>query len=119
MLKSIHQMFEAFEKSGIEYCHWKSNEHLAEALDGETDLDILFLPEQRAMLDCVLNQCGLKRFRAVQLMQYNAIEDYIGFDEATAKIWHLHLHYRLTLGEKHLKGYTVAPWGDYLLQNKG
>jgi len=118
MLKSIHQMFEAFEKSGIEYCHWKSNEHLAEALDGETDLDILFLPEQRAMLDCVLNQCGLKRFRAVQLMQYNAIEDYIGFDEATAKIWHLHLHYRLTLGEKHLKGYTVAPWGDYLLQNK-
>lgn len=118
MLKSIERMLNAFEVNNIVYCHWKSNEHLSEALTGDTDLDVLFLPEQRSLLDRVLNECGLKRFRSTPLMQYNAIEDYIGFDEETAKIWHLHSHYRMTLGEKHLKGYTVTSWGLYILQHR-
>lgn len=118
MLKSIKQMLDAFEKNKIEYCHWKSNEHLAPALVGDTDLDMLFLPEQRSELDRILNACGLKRFRATPLMQYNAIEDYIGFDKETAKIWHLHTHYRMTLGEKHLKGYTITSWGYQILENR-
>ena len=118
MLKSIRIMLDAFERDNIKYCHWKSNEHLAEALTGDTDLDVLFLSEQRSLLDKVLNECGLKRFRSMPLMQYNAIEDYIGFDEETAKIWHLHNHYRMTLGEKHLKGYTITPWGPYILENR-
>lgn len=118
MLKSIKRMLDAFEANGIVYCHWKSNEHLAEALSGDTDLDVIFMPEQRSLLDVVLNQCGLKRFRSMPLMQYNAIEDYIGLDEETAKIWHLHTHYRMTLGEKHLKGYTITPWGKYILDHR-
>lgn len=118
MLKSINNMLNAFEQKGIMYCLWKSNEHLAEALSGDTDLDVLFLPEQRNLLDITLNECGLKRFRATPMMQYNAIEDYIGFDEEKAMIWHLHTHYRMTLGEKHLKGYTVTPWCRYILDNR-
>lgn len=118
MLKSIKKMLDTFEKNNIKYCHWKSNEHIAPALVGDTDLDMLFFPEQRSEIDKALNECGLKRFRATPLMQYNAIEDYIGFDMETAKIWHLHTHYRMTLGEKHLKGYTVTPWGYKLLENR-
>lgn len=118
MLKSIRTMLEAFEENKIQYCHWKSNEHLAEALEGDTDLDVLFLPEQRNLLEQVLCKCGLKRFRATPLMQYNAIEDFIGFDEEQSKIWHLHTHYRMTIGESHLKSYTMNPWGIYLIKNR-
>lgn len=118
MLESIKIMLDAFEKHHINYCHWKSNEHLKEALEGDTDLDVLFDPVQRVDLERVLDECGLKRFRATPLMQYNAIEDFIGFDKETAKIWHLHTHYRMTLGEKHLKGYTVNPWGRLMLDNR-
>lgn len=118
MLKSIQQMLDAFEENNIKYCHWKSNEHLEEALMGDTDLDVLFLPEQRTQIDSILNNCGLKRFRSTSLMQYNAIEDYIGFDKECAKIWHLHTHYRMTLGEKHLKGYTITPWTDKVINNR-
>ena len=118
MLKSIKNMLDAFEEHQINYCHWKSNEHLREALDGDTDLDVLFDPAQRVELERVLDGCGLKRFRSTPLMQYNAIEDFIGFDKETAKIWHLHTHYRMTLGEKHLKGYTVNPWGKLILDNR-
>lgn len=117
MLESINKMLSSFETDNITYSHWKSNEHLEEALDGDTDLDILFSPSQRNEIEVILNRCGLKRFRATTHMQYNAIEDFIGFDKQTAKIWHLHLHYRLTLGEKHLKGYTV-PWTNYFLDNR-
>lgn len=111
-------MLDAFEEKGIKYCHWKSNEHLSDALNGDTDLDVLFAPEQRSLLDATLNECGLKRFRSTPLMQYNAIEDFIGFDEEEGKIWHLHTHYRMTLGEKHLKGYTVTPWTKTILENR-
>ncbi|WHY76640.1 hypothetical protein QNH20_21495 [Neobacillus sp. WH10] len=117
MLNSIQKLLEAFEKNNILYCHWKSNEHLKESLNGDTDLDMLFLPSQRLEIEEVLSKCGLKRFRAVHLMQYNAIEDYIGFDNQEGKIWHLHLHYKLTLGEKHLKGYTL-PWNKDIINNR-
>lgn len=117
MLESIKLMLCNFEKENIIYCHWKSNEHLNESLQGDTDLDILFLPYQRSKIENVLSNSGLKRFRATPLMQYNAIEDYIGYDENEAKIWHLHIHYNLTLGENHLKGYTL-PWGKEILENR-
>lgn len=117
MLQSIKKMLSYFEAENIKYCHWKSNEHLQEALNGDTDLDMLFDPSQRREIEIILDSCGLKRFRATPLMQYNAIEDFIGFDKETAKIWHLHLHYRLTIGEKHLKGYTL-PWTEYLLNRR-
>ncbi len=117
MLKTIREMLNAFDENNIVYCHWKSNEHLVEALSGDTDLDVLFLPEQRSLLEHVLSGLGLKRFRDVPLMQYNAIEDYIGFDVETAKIWHLHTHYRMTFGEKHLKGYTTN-WQKEILDRR-
>lgn len=118
MLRSIENMFFSLNKNDVEYCHWKSNEHLLAALNGDTDLDILFNYEQRNVIDIVLNECGLKRFRSMPLSQYNAIEDYIGFDEETGKIWHLHLHYRLTIGEVNLKSYTVNIWNKLLLENR-
>lgn len=118
MISSIEKLLKALDENHISYCHWKSNEHLGEALDGDTDLDVLFDPAQRSELEHVFSECGLKRFRATPQMQYNAIEDYIGFDQETAKIWHVHTHYRMTLGEKHLKGYTITPWGPILLKDR-
>lgn len=117
MLETIRQMLKAFEENNIVYCHWKSNEHLVEALNGDTDLDVLFIPEQRNLIDHILSGLNMKRFRDVPLMQYNAIEDYIGFDKETSKIWHLHIHYRMTFGEKHLKGYTTN-WQNKILERR-
>lgn len=118
MLSSIERLLKALDEHEIIYCHWKSNEHLGEALDGDTDLDMLFDPAQRTEFERIFDECGLKRFRATPLMQYNAIEDFIGFDQEAAKIWHVHTHYRMSLGEKHLKGYTITPWGPLLLKDR-
>ena len=118
MLSSIICLFDELDKNNIVYCHWKSNEHLNESINGDTDLDVLFYPEQRNILNSVLEKNGLKRFRATEFMQYNGIEDYIGIDIKEAKIWHLHVHYRLTLGGSHLKGYTLTDWAPLILANR-
>lgn len=118
MLESIKQMFLELDKNNIKYCHWKSNEHLDASLLGDTDLDILFLSEQRNEIDRILTTCGLKRFRATELMQYNAIEDFIGLDSESGKIWHLHAHHKLTFGQKHLKGHTMTELGNNILKNR-
>lgn len=118
MLSSIKKLIEELENNSIRYCHWKSNEHIDESYEGDTDLDILFDYTQRSELEKVFSICGLKRFRATPLMQYNGIEDYIGFDKEKAKIWHVHTHYKMTLGEKHLKGYTIIPWSEIILNNR-
>lgn len=58
MLESIKKMLNNFEKYDIQYCHWKSNEHIDEALEGDTDLDILFSSNQRILLEKVLAESG-------------------------------------------------------------
>lgn len=118
MLTTIDRLLRAFEENDILYCHWKSNEHLEEALVGDTDLDVLFDINQQVQLEKIFSECGLKLFRATPLMKYNDIVDYIGYDYETAKIWHVHTHYQMTLGEKHLKGYTVTPWTKTLLADR-
>ncbi len=118
MLSTISSFLRALDEHHINYCHWKSNEHLTPALEGDTDLDMLFDASQKPELESVFSCCGLKRFRATPLMQYNEIEDYIGFDPDTSKIWHVHTHYNMTLGEKHLKGYTIDAWANTILQNR-
>jgi len=35
------KLFHSLNNIGINYCHWKSNAHLHDALNGNTDLDIL------------------------------------------------------------------------------
>lgn len=102
---------------GVVYCHWKSNEHLRPATLGETDLDILVDREAASQLPLLLAEAGYKRMSAPTERSYVGIEDYLALDRATGKLVHLHLHYRLILGEKFLKGYRL-PWEDRLLAGR-
>ena len=84
---------------------------------GLTDLDIVVDRRQATQLQELLSRARFKRFGALGAGAYPAVEDYLGFDEASGKLVHLHLHYELVLGEKHLKGYRL-PWEDELLHSR-
>ena len=111
------RLMERLHADGIVYCHWKSNEHLAEALQGLTDMDVLVDRAAAAPLVRALGDTGYKRFDAVSGRSYPGVEDYVAMDEATGRLAHLHLHYRLVLGQKHLKGYRL-PWEEILLAGR-
>lgn len=104
-LKVIKYLHSVFNDRKINYCHWKSTEHLDQALQGDTDLDILVDRKQRKIIEKSLLEIGFIEFDLPAHRKYTAIKDFLGFDKESGKIIHLHLHYQLTFGKKHLKGY--------------
>ena len=106
-LKNALNLFRQFDESQVRYCHFKSNEHLLDGLAGRTDLDVLIDHRHARAAHGALACCGFKRFATKFGVAYPAIEDYMGFDDATGRLIHVQLHYSLVLGEKHLKGYQL------------
>lgn len=113
----VVRLLAALRAAEIDYCHWKSNEHLAAALEGLTDLDVLVDPREQLELQAVLAARGYKRFAAAGSKSYPAVEDYLALDPDTGRLSHLHLHYRLTVGQTHLKGYRL-PWERRVLATR-
>ena len=115
-LRKIREFIDRLNPS-ISYCHWKSNQHFFDALIGVDDLDILIDRRQYADVVNILNELKFKRFVIPSARAYVGIEDWLGFDEETGKIFHLHLHCQLVVGEKHLKGIHF-PIEDRILTNR-
>ena len=106
-LPLIEEVLQDFHDLDIRYCHWKSNEHLAASMSGDTDLDILFDEKDKAAFKIIMSKHGFKRFTPAKEKQYRDIDDYIGLDFSSGKLIHLHTHFKLTLGESYLKGYQL------------
>jgi hypothetical protein len=113
-LRIVRDLLARLHAADFAYCHWKSNEHVGAAVDGLTDLDVLVDRRRADDLQRILADAGFRRFMAPPLRAYPAVEDYLGLDHTTGRLVHLHLHYQLTLGQRHLKGYRL-PWESQLL----
>ncbi len=105
--KRMMEFFRVLAEDGIHYCHWKSNLRLNKGLNGLTDLDLLIALEQRPLFKRVLFVQGFRLVIAPPGKRYPSIEDYLGFDMATGKLFHLHVHYQLVLGEQFVKNYII------------
>src|SRR6478735_3875402 len=116
-LKLIEDLLAAWHQHDIVYCHWKSNEHLAASMTGDTDLDILFDETQKDKTIEVLHELGFKRFHSISEKEYKDIEDFLGLDLESGKIIHVHAHFRLTMGEMYLKGYQLN-FEDKILETR-
>lgn len=116
-LAVLSAFFARLHAEQIAYCHWKSNEHLHAALRGATDLDLLVARDAALPLTAILGGAGFRRFLAAPACTYPGIEDYLGLDERSGRMVHVHLHYQLTVGEPYLKGYRL-PWERLLLARR-
>lgn len=117
MLNICRRIFGGFMEKGVCYCHWKSSEHLAEGLEGETDLDILVAEADAEKFSDILlaNECI--RVRPQFGSRYPKVEEWIGYDRETGKLIHLHVHFRIITGTRHLKEY-ILPWHELALKTK-
>jgi thymidylate kinase len=116
MLAILKTFFIQLKQQQIRYCLFKSNQHLGPALAGETDIDMLILPEQQNELKDILKQLRFIKMKSPKEKSYSYMADYIGFDEQTGNLIHLHLHWRLIFGSKYLKNY-IFPDETYYLAN--
>ena len=106
-LAIVRLLLDRFDSEGINYCHWKSNQHFSDALIGVDDLDILIDRMQYGQVISILQELHYKHFYIPSARTYVGIEDYIGFDYEQGDLVHLHLHSQLVVGEKHLKGFHL------------
>lgn len=117
MLSICKQLFESWNLANIRYCHWKSNEHLLEGLNGETDLDIYVVPDDKATAEELLTQSKLIKFAPQKGCRYPNVDEWIGFDHETGHLIHIHLHYAIITGTKFCKEY-ILPVHEYVISNR-
>ncbi|HKY31055.1 MAG TPA: hypothetical protein VJV23_00870 [Candidatus Polarisedimenticolia bacterium] len=113
----LRRLIEALDREGIRYLHWKSNEHLLEGMVGMTDLDVLFDRSAALRIDRIFAEIGYRRFLATPFRGYPGLEDYLGFDESTGNLVHIHVHHQLRMGEKNAKGFW-PPWEELFLSTR-
>lgn len=106
-LSAVARLFETLNQQDIRYCHWKSNSRLEWGLAGRTDLDILVDPTHEQPFKRILADQGIKPLLAPAGKQYPGLEHYLGFDVYTGRLFHLHLHFKLVLGEQFVKNYAL------------
>ncbi|WP_418790837.1 hypothetical protein [Phosphitispora sp. TUW77] len=107
MLYVLENIFDKSNAENIKYLHWKSNEHISAALNGDTDLDIMVHPDDHKRFVHIIENEGFSLYQAVGKQSYISIFDYIKLDSESKKILHIHLHNRFVVGRKYFKEYLI------------
>lgn len=117
MLNVCKKLFSSWNCNQVDYCHWKSNEHLMEGLDGLTDLDVYVSPTHQKLADDLLRKEGFLQCLTQKSARYPKVEEWIGFDEESGKLIHVHLHFQVITGTKFCKEY-VFPIDDLIIKTR-
>lgn len=117
MLKVCEDLFKSWNDTDIKYCHWKSNEHLLEGLMGLTDLDVYVCYDDMVHAQKQLEKCGYIKFKPQKGARYPLVDEWIGFDDKTGKLIHIHLHYQIITGTKYNKEY-VFPLNELIIESR-
>ena len=94
-------------RARVRYCSWKSNDHLLAALAGQTDIDLLVDARDAGTFAAVASVRGLKPVDPPPAAAYPAMQHYLGLDQESGRLFHLHLHFRLVLGQKYTKNHHL------------
>ncbi|CAH6999311.1 hypothetical protein [Vibrio chagasii] len=113
----IKSVFDKINENNVNYCHWKSTDHLDASFKGETDFDILVDRSDTFKLESILNNIGFIRARTPDLRTYPCVEDYVYYDSKIQKWYHFHLHNQLPCGDRWVKSYHL-PIEKFILENK-
>ncbi|EJF10730.1 hypothetical protein [Pontibacter sp. BAB1700] len=114
--KESEKLLQELFRNEIRFAHWKSNGHLLKSLEGKTDLDLLVYPDDRLKYEACLTQMGYKKIISQAWSSYPLVEDWLGFDEHTGNLLHLHTHYALVTGIQHVK-HLYLPWLKQFFQH--
>lgn len=116
MLSKVCALVTELDQQQIRYCHWKSNLALAEALAGQTDIDLLVHRQDATTFRTILSQLGFRPALLKDGEPFPAVEHYFALDETTGILAHVHAYFRVITGESLAKNYRL-PIEEMLLQN--
>lgn len=115
-LPLIKKLCEALNSQQVSYCHWKSNWKLNRWLTGDGDLDLLIKRADKQRFITIISGLGFKQAEPSADRQVPGILNFYGFDADENTLVHLHVHYRLVIGNDLSKNYHL-PAENIVLEN--
>ena len=106
-IPALADLLDELARQEIRYCHWKSNEHLAAGLAGLTDLDLLVDVGDAERLRAVLRGKGLRQLTPPPTKDFPGMQHFLGLDHDSGRLYHLHMHGQLVLGEEDVKNHRL------------
>jgi len=103
-----------FHRQHLSYCYWRSTRRVSAALSGNSDLDLLIARDAQQRCQTILLSGGFKLFPDTANRLHPALCSYLGYDEPSGRIVHVHVHSHLAVGEALLKNYLL-PWEAAIL----
>ena len=107
MLKQINTVIKALEDSNVKYCHWKSNFHLDNALNGDEDLDILVDLRDIDKFIKILQHLNFKKTISCLNIDQPGVYHFFGLDENSGTLIHIHAFTRIVTGDSLIKNYVL------------
>ena len=111
----LEQLALALEREGIRYCQWKGHWSAHRWGRGYGDVDLLVDHAAQVGFRAVVGQLGFKLAHPAGERQIPGVEHYFGFDPLVPRLLHIHVHYRLLLGEYWKRVYRL-PVEDQILE---
>jgi thymidylate kinase len=113
-LDLVRRLCQALSTQAVDYCHWKSNEALDRSARAESDLDLLVSRRHAHRFEEIIRGLGFKNGRPPSKKQLPGVFHSYGLDQVSGKVVHLHVHYRLVLGDDMTKNYRLPLEEAYL-----
>jgi hypothetical protein len=113
-LSKLRAVLSEFHRHGVSYCYWKSTRRIHAALNGESDLDLLVGRLDQHRVEMLLLAQDFKLFPAQAYRDHPSVSSFLGYDEVSGRIVHIHLHFRLIVGKRLLRNYRL-PWEEIVL----
>lgn len=105
MLSIVQELVKNLNSKNVSYCHWKSNLLLRKSISGQTDIDFLVHRRDANLFKIIINQLGFRSVIIKDLEPFPSVEHYLGLDEESGMLVHVHAYYRVITGESLAKNY--------------
>jgi thymidylate kinase len=115
-LQEVLRIFTILNQEQVRYCHWKSNAHLSRSFESDADFDLLIAARDADRFQLCMKKLKVKRRYSTANKVFPGMEDYLGFDETSGKLFHFHVHFKLVIGKKNQKNYHI-PIEDLILNS--
>ena len=102
-----YQTLFGLHEAGIRYCLWKSFDRLEEGIKGETDFDILMDKDQKEVVFKHFASKGWFQVNSEPWRRFPDVYDYFQYDSQYNKFIHMHVHFKLVMGEKMVKSLSL------------
>jgi thymidylate kinase len=115
MYQLSKDLIKNLKTNNINYCHWKSNLLLNEALAGYDDLDLLVKKEDIAKFEATILTMGFKE-GSNKNISFSSVKHFYGHDKETGNVLHLHVYYQMKTGPSWTKSFHLD-FEHYFLEN--